>query len=84
MQRIDAAMADDFMTKLATGVGLIPGDPELAVRRVMLRHQKDSTQPTPIDFAAYLVNAWGARRRNVPLQLLKGQILTARPGPFAK
>lgn len=74
----DATLAELFMEQLADGIGLMPGDPALAVRNRLLMLERNSSA-NQLEAAAITVRGWNALRRGEPLTLARGYINGKNP-----
>lgn len=64
MNKINRAQMLDFAEKMATGVGLNPGSPELALRRRINDEKKHKTKFPKHEYAALIIVAINAKLRN--------------------
>lgn len=69
--RRDAAMAEMFFDKLASGVGLVPGDPVLRLRERMIWHAKNKAKMRTEEMMALTIKAWNAFRKGKTLSVLR-------------
>jgi hypothetical protein len=72
--QIDEPTARLFWEKVVTGIGLEPGDPELRLRQRLLdtRLAAGKIELMPKFYGGLIAMAWNYRRRNRPIQQLKG------------
>lgn len=66
-------MADEFMTKVITGVGITKKDePENAIRKWLMKDNMETGGRTEDTFrAAYVVMAWNAKRQNRVIKMFR-------------
>lgn len=69
--RVDAAMARDFLDRVAMGLGLQAGDPEYTLReRLTVLYAQRRGEPDPVEQLALSVKAWNKRMEGKPLRAL--------------
>lgn len=78
------AMADDFMSKVITGIGLTSAtQPENKIRRWLQQdNQQTGGRSNDTYRAAYIVMAWNARRKNKPVELFRWRTAKSPNAPF--
>ena len=67
MNKMNRNLMLDFAEKMATGVGLDPGSPELALRKRLVNESKSKTKFPKHEYAALIIVAINAKLRNRPL-----------------
>jgi hypothetical protein len=68
---VDRDDANDFFDKLSTGAGLAPGDPILALRKVLLTMHESRGTNNQTHVAALAIKAWNKYRAGETVTLLK-------------
>jgi hypothetical protein len=63
MAEVDQADIDEFFTRVCEGVGLVEGDPELALRRMVMRRHGAGARTGRAEGLYYIIAAWNSRAR---------------------
>jgi hypothetical protein len=75
LSRIDPDEANEFMHKVMEGVGLQEGDPEFALRRVLInyrvRNDRRTQGPRGYVIVAHVFRAWQKRRVNATCKMIQ-------------
>ena len=86
MATADSDVADDFFSKLETGLEIQAGDPVGALRDKIIANNSANKAESPVVVAAWVVKAWEAQRagRALTKPALKWQSKGARAEDFPK
>ncbi len=79
---VDAAAADDFVTKLSNGEDLRRGDALLALREQLLEAHMERVPIVQRTQLAFVIKAWNAYMAGEPVTRLRWTPGGARPEPF--
>lgn len=71
LTRINPDAASDFFTAAAEGVGLLAGDPVLALRRRLAEARRNRERLSMAAYLSMIFRAWNARQEGKPIQRMQ-------------